>query len=333
MQQQASRSVVITGAGYALPEEVVSNEAIVRRINTTEAFILERTGVQTRRHVPPGQSLKSLMVPACAGAIADAGLTPGDIDMLIVNTLSPDHHDPSQACLVQPLLGLRHVPVMDIRAQCSGLIYGMDIARQFILSGRCRHVLVACGEVLSKRMDTSNEGRNLSILLGDGAGAVVLSAGREKEKGIIDVVTGADGAFYKLLWTQSPGSANRVFNGDGDACAEFRMNGRPMFEHAVEKITAVCRTILERNRLSLEDIDIIIPHQPNLRILDAVREKLAVPESKMWINVYKYGNMASASLPVALGEYIHSGAVLEGRRCLILGYGSGATWGAVLYQF
>jgi 3-oxoacyl-(acyl-carrier-protein) synthase III len=326
-------NVVISGTAFTVPEGIVSNKDVVKRINTSEQFILERTGVQTRRHVTEDQSLKSLMVPCCAQAISSAGLDPKDIDMLIVNTLSPDHHDPSQACLIQPLLHLRDIPVMDIRAQCSGLIYGVDIARQFILSRKCKHILVACGEILSKRMDHSDEGRNLSILLGDGAGAVVLSACEESSYGIIDLLTGADGSYYKLLWTESPGSANKIFNGDKNACTEFRMNGRPMFDHAVEKITAVCRQILQRNHLLLSDIDIIIPHQPNLRILDAVRERLSIPESKMWINVYKYGNMASACLPIALSEYMQSTVNLTNKLCLILGYGSGATWGAILYKF
>lgn len=324
-------NVIISGTGFCLPEKIVSNEDIVKRINTSEEFILQRTGVQTRRHIAPEQSLKSLMVPACEKAIADAGILPEQLDMLIVNTLSPDHHDPSQACLIQPYLHLQNIPSLDIRAQCSGLIYGIDIARQFIANGTYKHVLVSCGEILSKRMDTSDEGRNLSILLGDGAGAIVLSAS-EKEEGIIDVITGADGSFYKLLWTESPGSANRMFNGDINACTEFRMHGKTMFDHAVEKITSVCQEILQRNNLTLEDIDIIIPHQPNLRILDAVREKLLIPESKMWINVYKYGNMASACLPIALSEYLKSSQQHQGKMCLILGYGSGATWGAMLYK-
>lgn len=324
-------NAIVTGSGFCLPERVISNEDIVQRINTSEEFILQRTGVLTRRHVSTEQSLKSIMVPACEKAIADAGLQPGDIDMLIVNTLSPDHHDPSQACLIQPLLGLRNIPSLDIRAQCSGLIYGIDIARQYLSNGKYKHILITCGEILSKRMDTSDDGRNLSILLGDGAGAIVLSASNDNG-GIVDVLTGADGNFYKLLWTESPGSANETFNGDKKACPDFRMNGKPMFDHAVEKITSACQEILRRNHLTLEDIDIVIPHQPNLRILDEVRKRLNIPESKMWINVYKYGNMASASLPIALTEYLHSAKHREGKMCLILGYGSGATWGAVLYK-
>lgn len=324
--------VIISGSGYSLPEMEVSNEDIVKRMNTTEEFILQRTGVVTRRHILPEDSLKSLMIPACQDAISSAGLTPEDIDMLIVNTLSPDHHDPSQACLIQPLLNLRHVPAMDIRAQCSGMIYGMDIANQFLTTGKYKHILVTCGEVLSKRMDNSDAGRNLSILLGDGAGAMVLSNRKKSDEGIVDILTGADGAFYKLLWTESPGTANQIFNGDSGACAEFRMNGKPMFEHAVEKISWACNEILRRNELTLDDIDIVIPHQPNLRILDAVRDKLNIPEEKMWINVFKYGNMASASLPIALSEYLAIGRKSSDKLCLILGYGSGATWGAVLYK-
>ena len=326
-------NTVITGTGHCLPEKIVENSEIVAAMNTTENFIVERTGVLTRRHVESKSSVKDLLVPAARDAIRNAGLHPYDIDLLIVNTLSPDYHDPSEACLIQPLLGLRKIPVMDIRAQCSGMLYGMDVAHQYIRSGKCRNVLVACGEVLSKRMDTSDAGRNLSILLGDGAGALVLSASEKTNAGIIDLITYADGDYFELLWTQSPGSANVTFSDDEDACRHFRMNGKVMFNHATESLVSVAREILEKNGLNLADIDVVIPHQPNLRILDAVRERLEIPDGKMLINVHQYGNMASASLPVTLSEYIAQNESLEGKLALIISYGSGATWGAALYRF
>ncbi len=185
---------ILAGLGFSLPKRQVSNHDLVGRINTSDEFIVERTGVRTRYHVEPEQAVSALMVPAARQAIEAAGLLPEDIDLLLVNTLSPDHHDPSQACLIQPLLGLRHIPVLDIRAQCSGLLYGLQMARGQILAGLARHVLVVCGEVLSKRMDCSDRGRNLSILLGDGAGAVVVSAGESLDDGLLDLRLGADGS-------------------------------------------------------------------------------------------------------------------------------------------
>ena len=327
--------VVIQGTGRFLPEHVVDNKAIEKIINTSDEFIVKRTGVLERRHADADQSLTDLIVPAARKAIADAGLEAQDIDLLICNTLSPDYHDPSQACLIQPLLGLRHVPAFDIRAQCSGLLYAIDIARQYIQTGRARHALVVCAEMLSKRMDVSDAGRNLSILLGDGAGAVVLSRETDHAKGLVDVALGADGEYFELLHTRSPGTRNAQFMSEEDVSAghhQFRMQGRPMFEHATASLIAVAKQILDRNGLTLDDIDLIVPHQPNLRILDAVRDGLQVPEEKLMINVDRLGNMASASLPIALDMAREAGRMRDNQLNMILGYGAGATWGAALYR-
>lgn len=325
-------AIVIKGTGHALPGQTINNAAIVSRMNTTEEFIETRTGVLTRRHVTPDKGVSSLLIPACLAAIAKAGLTPRDIDMMIINTLSPDHHDPSEACFIQPALGLGHIPVFDIRAQCSGLLYGVEIAYSRLLAGRSKHVLIACGEVLSKRMDTSDEGRNLSILLGDGAGAIVLSRDDDHPGGVIDLLIKADGSQYRLLWTEAPGTAQPHYT-HTDTTAHFRMNGKHMFKDATSRICEVALEILERNGLGPGDVDIILPHQPNLRILDNVREQLGVPPEKMVTNVQHYGNMASASLPVTISEYIHQQEPAPGTLALVLTYGSGATWGAMLYRF
>lgn len=325
-------AITITGAGHCLPAPIVDNQTIVGRINTTEDFILSRTGVVTRRHISDEKGLSALLVPACKQAIEHAGIHVSDIDMLIVNTLSPDHHDPSEACFIQPQLGLRHVPVFDIRAQCSGMLYGMELARNLLLAGHYKHILIACGEVLSKRMDTSDEGRNLSILLGDGAGAIVLSNSPGTAGGIIDMIIKADGSRYDLLWTAAPGTAQQSYAGS-TATPYFRMNGKPMFENATQRLCEVALEILERHGLTIDDIDIVLPHQPNLRILDAVRERLSVPSHKFVTNVERYGNMASASLAVTISEYIRERHPAAGTLALALTYGSGATWGAMLYRF
>lgn len=324
---------VITGVGHFLPEQVIDNEQIVGMINTTVQFITERTGVLTRRHALKSQALSDLIIPAAKNALANAKLDAKDIDLLIVNTLSPDFHDPSEACLIQSKLGFRNIPSFDIRAQCSGLIYGMHIAQQFIQNQTYQNVMVVCGEMLSKRMDTSDAGRNLSILLGDGAGVVILSRQNDTSKGIIDIITKADGNYFQLLWTQSPGTSNEHFEGDTNSNPHFRMNGRPMFEHASQSLIAVAQEMLVKHHLTLDDIDVIIPHQPNMRILDAVINSLEIPLEKVALNVDWLGNMASASLPVTLSLATETGLVQSGKLGLFLGYGSGATWGACLYQF
>lgn len=324
-------SVIIKGTGYHLPDISISNKDIVSRLNSTEEFIETRTGVLTRKHVNINQSLSDIAVPAMQKALDDAEMKAFDIDMLIVNTLSPDYHDPSQACLLQSKLEFNNIPVFDIRAQCTGLIYGLDIASQFVLSGKHKNVMVVCGEVLSKRMDYSDDGRNLSILLGDGAGAVIVGKGSESQsdKGFKDIVIQADGNYYKLLWTESPGSANPTFN---EGIKSFRMNGKEMFQHALFSFVKIIRDLLEKHNLTLNDIDLIIPHQPNMRILDEVMSELNVPIDKVMINVHDLGNMASGSLPVTLAMAREQKRLKNGDLCLIVGYGSGATWGAALYQ-
>ena len=327
-------NVIIKGTGYCLPDNSIDNSAIVSKLNSTEAFIKERTGVLTRKHVDTHQSLSDITVPAMASALSDANLKASDIDMLIVNTLSPDHHDPSQACLLQSKFNFGHIPVFDIRAQCSGLIYGLDIAQQYIKLGKHKNIMIVCGEVLSKRMDYSDDGRNLSILLGDGAGAVIVGRPEvaspfSKDKGLKDVIIQADGDYFKLLWTEGPGSANPEFK---QGTPYFRMNGKDMFQHALSSFVSISKTILEKHHLTINDIDLVIPHQPNMRILDEVIAALNIPLDKIMLNVDVLGNMASGSLPVTLAMAREEGRMQPGHLCLIVGYGSGATWGAALYQ-
>ncbi len=325
-------NVIIKGTGYCLPNNNVDNLDIVSRLNSTVEFIENRTGVLTRKHVDTNQSLSDITVPAMASALANANLQASDIDMLIVNTLSPDHHDPSQACLLQSKLDFNHIPVFDIRAQCTGLIYGLDIAQQYIQSGKHENIMIVCGEVLSKRMDYSDDGRNLSILLGDGTGAIIVGRADQdtaKEKGFKDIVIHADGNYFKLLWTEGPGSANSEFT---EGIPYFRMNGKDMFQHALSSFVKISKDTLSKHGLTIDDIDLVIPHQPNMRILDKVMEELNIPLEKIMLNVETLGNMASGSLPVTLSMAIEEGRLKEGDLCLIVGYGSGATWGAALYQ-
>lgn len=323
----------ISGVGHALPERCVINSDIVRMMNTSESFILERTGVESRYHVNCDTGVSSLMLEAGSAAIRAAGLHPSQIDCLIVNTLSPDHHDPSQACFIQRQLDLKSIPAFDIRAQCSGFLYGYEIASNLIKAGAYRHVLVICGEVLSKRMDCSDRGRNLAILLGDGAGAAVVSPLEGEVAGMLDMTLGADGDYYDLLMTRSPGSSGENFLSRQDVDAghtQFLMNGQPMFEHASTTLSRIAQEMLNKHSLSLDQIDYVLCHQPNLRILDSVREKLSIPEQKLLVTVNRLGNMASASFPVTYSHFHEQ--FKPGDLILMLTYGSGATWGAALYN-
>lgn len=334
MQQASTQRLVIRGMGYALPERRVSNADIVARMNTTEQFIVERTGVLFRHHLDGDEGVSSLMQPAAEKAIAAAGLALDDIDALIVNTLSPDVHDPSQACLMQARLGLRQVPAFDIRAQCSGFLYCLELAQSLLLTGRYRHILVICGEALSKRMDCSDAGRNLAILLGDGAAAAVVSLSADTDAGLQDLRLGADGSYFDLLKTQKPGSAGSTsFLAEADldsAQHQFRMQGKPMFDHASSTLARIARELLAAHQLQVSDLHQVICHQPNLRILDAVQQQLDIPTAKMPVSVDQLGNMASASLPLTLA--LQWPDLQPGQLLLFLAYGSGATWGAGLYQ-
>ncbi|WP_338641681.1 ketoacyl-ACP synthase III [Burkholderia pyrrocinia] len=327
--------LVIAGMGHALPVRIVSNDEVAGMIDTSDVFIRERTGVVARRYLAPDQHLADLACPAAERAMADAGVTAHDVDLLIVNTLSPDHHDPSQACYIQPRLGLREIPCFDIRAQCSGGLYGVEIARHFLASGLYRNVLLICAEALSRRIDTSNAGRNLSILLSDGAAALLLQATDHPAHGLIDLTLGADGTQFDLLSTEAPGARRPRFIDEDDIAAgrhHFRMKGGPMFEDATRRIVDACRQMLDKHRLTIGDIGLVVPHQPNLRILDAVIERLGLPRERCMISVDQLGNMASAAFPVALALAREQGRMPAGQLNLFVTYGAGATWACALYR-
>jgi 3-oxoacyl-[acyl-carrier-protein] synthase-3 len=328
--------VSITGTGLCVPERIVTNQELCNRMRTSVEFIETRTGVRERRHVDEKTCLSDLAYKAAMQAIKRAKIDLADVDMLIVNTLSPDYHDPSQACDLQRKLGLGHVPAFDIRAQCSGSIYGMDIARQYIETGRCRHVVLVCAEILSRRMDVSDDGRNLSILLSDGAGAFVLSGKDDKTSGaLIDIALKADGKEFELLYTKAPGSRRQNFIDETDIAEGmhfFRMNGKAMYTHAVQSMAAIASEILSRNNLEIDDISLVVPHQPNLRLLEGVISELQISKDKVYITVEYLGNMASASMPVAYTMAIDDKKFKPGDLALFLTYGAGATWGAALYR-
>jgi 3-oxoacyl-[acyl-carrier-protein] synthase III len=330
-----SINVVIAGLGSALPERIVDNDEVARFINTSDEFIRTRTGVRERRYMAPDEHLADLACPAAQRAMADANVTPDEIDALIVNTLSPDHHDPSQACYIQPRLGLCEVPCFDIRAQCSGALYGLEIARHFIAGGAYRNVLVICAEALSRRVDTSDAGRNLSILLSDGAAAMVVQGQAGASRGLIDLSLGADGRQFDLLMTEAPGARRPCFIDADDIMAgrhHFRMRGAQLFEDATRRMVQACQRMLDKHKLTLADIGLVVPHQPNLRIIEAVIEQLGVPRERCMICVEHLGNMASAAFAVALALAREQGRMPAGQLNLFVTYGAGATWACALYR-
>jgi 3-oxoacyl-[acyl-carrier-protein] synthase-3 len=263
-------------------------------------------------------------------------LTLDQIDLVVLNTISPDHADPGCAFFLQGKLGLAGVPVFDIRQQCAGMIYGLALADQFVRGGAYRHVLVVCAEKLSTRIDGSYEGRNIAILLGDGAGAAVVGPS-DGEPGIVSTILHADGACAKALYTAAPGTAlgrpEHITHDDIDAGrVHFRMDGKAVFQNGIEKMSSAVFECLEANGLSLADIDALVPHQANLRMLEAIVERVGIPREKVFVNVEDYGNIASASLPIALDEARDAGLVRPGSRVLLVAFGSGFVWASALLR-
>ena len=327
----------ILGTGHYLPPKVVTNFDVMEMMETSDEFIVTRTGVHRRRHAEPDASATDLAVPACRAAVADAGLAMSDIDLLIFNTITPDHADPGSAFFLQGKLDLGGIAVLEIRQQCAGLVYGMAVADSFIRTGAFRHVLIACSEVLSKRMDGSYEGRNIAILLGDGAGAAVVGPSGDGESRIVSTCLHGDGTFAKALYTAAPGSAlgrpNCINKDDVDTGrVHFRMDGRTVFEHGVARMSDAVFEALELNGLSLDDIDVLIPHQANLRMLEAIMERVEAPREKVFINVHEYGNIASACLPIAFDQARKQGMVTDGSLVLLVAFGSGFVWASALLR-
>ena len=333
----------ILGTGHYVPPRVVTNFDVMEMMETSNEFIVERTGVLRRRHAEPDVGASDLAALACRAAVEDAGIEMGDIDLLVMNTITPDHADPGCAFFLQAKLGLAGIGVLDIRQQCAGLIYGLSLADHFIKAGTYRHVLVVCSEVLSTRIDGSYDGRNIAILLGDGAGAVVVGACDDDNdddndnKRIVSTVLHADGTHAKALYTAAPGSAlgrkEHLTKEDIDAGRiHFRMDGKAVFGAGVEKMSEAIIESLDKNGLGMDQIDVLIPHQANLRMLEAIIERTGFPAERVFINVQEYGNIASASLPIALDEARRSGMIRQGNRVLLVAFGSGFVWGSALLR-
>ncbi|MBN2161401.1 MAG: ketoacyl-ACP synthase III [Pontiellaceae bacterium] len=327
----------ILGTGHYLPPKVMTNFDIMKIMDTNNEFIVTRTGVRERRHAELDVAASDLAVEACMAAVEDAGLEMKDIDLLIMNTITPDHADPGCACFLQAKLDLPGIAVIDIRQQCTGLIYGMAIADNFIRGGSYKHVMVVCAEILSKRIDGSLDGRNIGILLGDGAGAVVLGPCDDEDKGIISTFLHADGSKAKCLYSAAPGTGSGrteyITKEDIDTGkVHFRMDGGTVFENGVARMSDAVFESMNANNLTMDDIDVLIPHQANLRMLEKIIEKVEAPMEKVFVNVEEYGNMASACLPIALDQARKSGMVCEDKLVLLVAFGSGFVWASCLIK-
>lgn len=318
--------VGIIGTGKYVPERILTNKELEAMVETNDEWIVTRTGIKERRLASAEEATSDLALHASLKAIAAAGLTAEDIDLIVVATITPDMFFPSTACLLQDKLGAKKAAAFDLSAACSGFIYGLATGSSMIANGMYKNVLVVGAETLSRITDFTD--RNTCILFGDGAGAVVL--GRVEEgRGFQSFELGADGSGGELLKVSGGGSRVPASEESIQTKQHFiHMAGNDVFKFAVRIMGSAAEEALIKAGLTKDDIDLLVPHQANIRIIQSALNRLNLPEDKAMINLEKYGNMSSASIPVALAEAVEQGRVKEGDRLMLVGFGGGLTWGA-----
>lgn len=320
--------VGIIGTGRYAPSNIITNNDVAELVDTSDEWIRERTGIEERR-ITDDENTSELAVKAAVNALNDANLKADDLDLIIVATITPDYCTPSTACIVQREIGAVNATCFDISAACSGFIYGLSIASQFIKTGQCKTVLVVGCEVLSKIVDWKDRGT--CILFADGAGAAVVQ--RSKEEGIVSVYTGSQGSGAEYLTCAAAKLENPYVKEEDTRKNKVEMNGREIFKFAVNIIVDSTKKVLEDSGYELEDIDHIIPHQANLRIIDFSAKKLKIDKNKFYINLNKYGNTSGASIPLALDEMAKKGLLKKGDKIILVGFGGGLTYGASLIKW
>jgi 3-oxoacyl-[acyl-carrier-protein] synthase-3 len=332
-----SRRAIITGTGHYLPPRRVTNADLEKLTNTTDEWIRERTGILERHWVEPGTGPSDLAVEAAKRAIERAGLDKNDIDFIIAATLSPDHYFPGIGVLVQAKLGLSNIGALDVRNQCTGFIYALSVADQYIRAGTYKKILLVAAEVQSTNLDFSDQGRDMAVLFGDGAGAVVVEpASADDGRGILSTHLFCDGRFVTDLWMENPCPKNSpVFQLEMFQQGKFfpRMDGRKVFVNAVERMPEAVMIGLRHNGLDLKDVSLVIPHQANDRISQMVAKKLQLPDSKIVRNIQHYGNTTAASIPIALDEVVRDGRLKQGDLLVLTAFGSGFTWASAVIRW
>jgi 3-oxoacyl-[acyl-carrier-protein] synthase-3 len=305
-------------------------------MDTSDEWIQQRSGILERRWVDGNVGSSDLAKHATEQALERAGLEASDLDCLILATLSPDVYFPGSGVFLQRKLGVKDIPCLDVRNQCSGFIYGLSIADAWIRGGVYRRVLLVGTEVHSTGLDKSTDGRDTAVLFGDGAGAWVLGPTEDAGRGVLSVHIHADGRHAEKLWMEAPGSRYNPWLVPAhieQGLTRPYMDGRDVFKHAVVKMPAAVKEALAANDLTIDDVDIVIPHQANLRITQAVQKSLRLPDEKMVSNIHKYGNTTAASIPIALHEAVEEGRIKRGDLVCLTAFGSGFTWGSALIRW
>ena len=330
----------IAGLGFYVPDNVVTNDDLSKLMDTNDAWIQERTGIQERRHVIRGtDNTTSMGVKAAKIAIERAGIDKDDIDFIVFATLSPDYYFPGPGVLVQRDLDIKTVGALDVRNQCSGFVYALSVADQYVKTGMYENVLVIGSELHSGGLDFTTRGRGVSVIFGDGAGAAVVTREEDTNKGILSSHLHSEGQHAEELSLIAPGIGKRwvtdiLADNDPDDVSYYPyMNGQFVFKNAVVRFAEVIMEGLQKNKLKVEDIDMLIPHQANLRISQFIQRKFGLRDDQVYNNIMKYGNTTAASIPIALTEAWEQGKIKEGDLVLLAAFGSGFTWGSVVIRW
>ncbi len=326
----------IAAIGTFVPERVVTNADLTRLMETSDELITQRTGIQERRWVEPGVGAADLAEAATRQALDRAGWRPGDIEAIVFASLSPDHMFPGDGCFLNARLGLPGVPAIDVRNQCSGFLYGLSVADAWIRTGTYRRVLLVGAEVHSTGLDVSTRGRDVAVIFGDGAGAALLEATDDPDRGVLAVRLHADGRHARDLWTDAPGSvyAPRSRVEDIASGATYpHMEGQKVFKHAIVRMPEVVREVLAAAGHGTADLKLLVPHQANLRIAEAVQRSLELRDDQVFNNIQRYGNTTAASIPLCLAEGAEARGLRRGDLVALAAFGAGFTWAGALLRW
>jgi 3-oxoacyl-[acyl-carrier-protein] synthase-3 len=329
------RKSKIAGIGYYVPDNVVTNKDLEKLMETTDEWIVTRTGIHERRWVNEKIGTSDLAVRASEKAITMAGLTPKDIDLVIFATLTSDYNFPGSAVQIQDKMGMNTIGAFDIKAACSAFIYGLSIGDQFVKTGKANNVLVIGAEIQSTGIDVSTEGRDMAVLFGDGAGAAVLQPS-DSESAILSTHIHSQGKFAKYLWAELPTPIENPCMSHEllDEGRQYpKMKGREVFKNAIVRFPEVIMEALNTNNLTIDDVNLIVPHQANLRITQMVAKRLGISMGRMYSNIERYGNTTGASIPIAMSEAYHEGKIKDGDLVILAAFGSGFTWASAAIRW
>lgn len=331
MEKKSTRRIKITGTGFYVPDKVLTNSDLEKMVDTSDEWIVTRTGIRERRIASDDQAVSDLAIESAWRALEDAGIGVKDIDLILMATSTPDTIFPSTACWIQKGLKADHIPAFDVSAGCTGFLYGMILAESMILNGTAKRILFIGGELLTKIVNWKD--RNTCVLFGDGAGAVVLEES-EDESGMLSFYWKADGKLGDLLsqpagGTRIPASAESV----ASDLHYLQMKGNEVFKHAVKRMGEAALEALEKAGLTRDDVDYLIPHQANIRIIEATGRRLKLPREKVYVNIQKYGNTSVATIPISIHELKMAGKLKKGSIILMDAFGAGFTWAAIAYRW